>query len=128
PAAAAGENNKGGKILVGTSEAVGDPRAHGGASRLLISGSKKSHCRIMIDRFGKHGANESDFVGNPSDVREHAAQFDAGSAVALKLVGGSDAFKNRLAGGHTSDALTAADAGREFLAAHLGELRLWIEQ
>jgi hypothetical protein len=61
-------------------------------------------------------------------AREHFAHFDAMLAVALEGIGGTDAEERGLAGSHAGDALSLANAGRQFFAGHFRELRFWIEQ
>ena len=127
-AAAAREHHERGQVFVLAAQAVGQPRAHRGPSRLLIARAHERDRRIVIDRFSEHGANDRDVVNNAADMRQHAAEFHAGLAVAFEVIGRAHTLQHRLARRHAGDALTFADARWQFFAGHLLQLRFRVEQ
>ena len=127
-AAAAGEHHERRQVVVLAAQAIGQPRAHRWPAGLLIARAHERDRRIVIDRLGKHGPDERDVVHDAADVRQQAAQLDAGFAVAFEFVRRAHTTQHRLARRHARDALAHANAGRQFHPGHLLQLRLGIEQ
>jgi hypothetical protein len=128
PATAARQHDEGRQITIVTAEPIGEPRAHGRTSRLLVPRGEKGDRGIVIDRIGVHRAHEGAVIDDLRQVRQQLGDVHARLPVLLKLEGRTDAKKILLPAGHRGNALPLAHAVRQVLSGHFGELRLRIEK
>lgn len=85
--AAGAHGYEAGEILVFGAEAVGDPRAEGGAREAGVAAVHQHERRLMVGNVGVHGADHGDFVDARGDMREEFADLDTGLAVFLNSNG-----------------------------------------
>ena len=127
-AAAAGEDDEGGEVLVAGAETVGEPCAHDGAAGLLVAGGEERDGWVVVDRVGVDGADERAVVDDLGEVREEIGEVHLGRAELLEFEGRADAEEVFLAAGHGGDPLAFADTFGEVLAGHFDELRFGVEE
>jgi hypothetical protein len=65
--------NEGGKIFIFVPKTVRQPRSHAGTPGDLRAGLKERYCRVVVDRFGIHRLDETEFVGDRCKVRHQFA-------------------------------------------------------
>ena len=69
-AAPRSQNHEGRQLTVFAAQAVREPGAHGGTSRLLSPRLDQGHGRIVVDGVGMHRANDGQVVGYAGRVRQ----------------------------------------------------------
>ena len=117
------------QILVGAAEPVGEPRAHRGTTRELMTGLHEGHGGAVIDLLGDHRFDETDFVGHRAGVAQLIGNPQA--VLLVSVAGeiedrGSDR-QTRLAGGHAGEALITAHTRRQLFVVELFEAGFMVE-
>ena len=79
--AAGAHGDEAGEILVFGAEAVGDPRAEGGAREAGVAAVHQHERRLVVGNVGVHRADHGDFVDARGDMREEFADLDTGLTV-----------------------------------------------
>ena len=115
------------QVLVGATEAVGEPGAEGGLARDHVARVREHVRRLVVDRLGVHRPDDRDVIHHLGGVRQDLGHPGARLAMLLEGVGRRRHGEALLAGGHAGDALTVADRRGEVLVEAVRELRLVVE-
>ena len=122
------ENDKGGKIFVHGTEAVGKPRTNTGSTCNLGTRLHEGHAGAMVDRLGVHRFDHGDVIGNFRGVRETVTHPGAGFTVLCEGIGGTDEGEARLISGHAGETLPHANRVGKFLSLFFGQARLVVKK
>ncbi len=118
----------GGQVLVGTAEAVAEPRAHARPSKLLRSRVDVGDRRIVIDRFGVHRADDRHLVDDRRGVRQQlGVDPSAPLAIASNLNIGATQGNVDLAAGHARSVVGLANRFGQLGAVNFSQRRLVVE-
>ena len=117
------QNHERGQVLGFAPQAVAEPGADTWPPGLLVSGLKKGHGRIVVDRLSVHGLNYTDLIYHLRHVRQQVT--DPGSRLAMppefpRRLHQRKAF---LARGHPGEPLPIADLRRQLR--HVELLERW---
>ena len=93
-----------------------------------MTAAKEGDCRIVIDRFGVHAADDAEFIGDLCRVWKEIAELNARAAVTRKPRETACKRQHRLIAAHARQALTSAHAVGKRLTLHVAQARFRIKR